>query len=102
MAGIGGSSSEMLEVTRCAGGVILVVPRRGTGARLVAAPGFVITLAEIFIAAIGVRQVSYGQNCSRHDVQQFGAGFRAGEICAINDIAGGEYGVTFLFRIGSR
>lgn len=86
-------ATEIIEISRCSGGVVLMISGSRTSACFVPSPGFVIAL-EVELAAIGIGQVSEGQHGSRQLVQEFRGCFRAGEIGAVNNISGSDYGLV--------
>src|SRR5205807_7340113 len=82
-----GGAAEIAEIGGSPGGVVVVDPGRGAGARLLAAPGRVVAVGEVAGRAVGVDVVAGGVNGARDGVEQRRGGFVPGRA-AVGDVAG--------------
>lgn len=75
-----------------------VIARRGPRAGPGAAPGFVVA-GEVLFAAVGIGEIADGHDGSGDMVEQFGGGFRPGEILAVGDVAGADKNCSLFFAL---
>ena len=80
-----GGGAKIIEVRRGTGSVELMVARGRARAGFCAAPSLVVAL-EVFLAAIRMGKVAGDHDSPGDLVEQFGSGFRTGEILAVRDV----------------
>lgn len=100
VSGWAGRGAEILEIKEVTDGVEFVIAGSGPSARLGAAPGSVVA-GEIFLRAVGIRQVAYSHDGARDLIEEFGGGLGAGEVAAVGDVTctnerGGGRGISCI------
>src|SRR5580700_7388984 len=79
------SCAKIIKVRSCSGRMKLMIPGRRPGARLSAPPGFVVA-DEIFLAAVGISEITDRHNRAGNLIEQFCGGFRARGGGAIGNV----------------
>src|SRR5690349_2035605 len=98
-SGVASGSAKIVEIGSGGRGVELMIARGRARAGLHASPGLVVA-GEIFFAAVGIGQVTDGDDGAGNLLEEFGGGFRSGKVAAIGDVAGADENGDHLRSLG--
>src|SRR5579862_2260668 len=95
---ITGSRAEVGKIGRRVLGVVLMIARRWTGAASEQTPGRAVTLCEVMLATVGVREIAQSKNGTWNPPEQRGCGPSATEVVAARDVTRPDQNFRFRSR----